>query len=309
MRLLSYKSLVVSFLFHGSAKSQQPLQANQILSLTSLASSTSLSLPAVNPVALSLSVCSSSNNASPTVSIQNGTGGSTVMVAISEGLGSFQGFLSQGSTLQIDVSSGQFDLDVGVSNSSALSLFNTYICSQVFPSRSECIAPLQSLLDAVPQVGDTTATQGIFFSPVFASSNHISPTFPNYTLPFGELDPPQPPANIPNFTLVLLPTKELPSHFELSSSACAVQNLKDSVNGVIVISPSSINDGTLNVTTNAVLKDIRDGWRLQWLIEGLQPATNYTLWTIQNGGILAGPINALTKSCESHHLYINNFVS
>lgn len=157
-------------------------------------------------------------------------------------------------------------------------------------------APSQSLATTLPQVGDTTATQAIFFSPVFAASNHIPPKFPNYTLPLGELDTPDPPGNIPNFTLVLLPTNKLPSNFQLQSSVCAIQSLANSADGGVTISPSSSQVDGLTITANPVLKGIKEGWRFQWVIEGLKPATNYTIWTIQDNEVLGGPINALTKS-------------
>lgn len=159
-------------------------------------------------------------------------------------------------------------------------------------------ASSQSLAATLPQVGDTTATQAIFFSPVFAPSNHISPKFPNYTLPLGELDTPDPPGNTPNFTLVLLPTNRLPPNFQLQSSVCAIQSLANGADGGVTIPSSSSQVDGLTVTTSPVLKGIKEGWRFQWLVEGLKPATNYTIWTIQDNEILGGPINALTKSCK-----------
>ncbi|GJJ14383.1 hypothetical protein Clacol_008647 [Clathrus columnatus] len=256
-------------------KSQQQLQPNQLFTLNNFASSTSFLLPEVNPIAISISICSSSNNASPNIVLKNGTSGSTTNIALTQGLGTFQGFLSKSSTLQIDATSGELDLEIGILSDSHLP-----------PD-----------LDTLPQVGDTTATQGIFFSPEFASSNHISPTFPNYTLPLGVLDPPSPPANPPNFTLILLPTQELSSQPQLSNSACGLQRITNGIDGAIVISPSSgVSDNGVNVTTSMVLKDIKRGWRFQWLVEGLQPSTNYTIWTILDGVFVAGPINTLTKS-------------
>ena len=43
------------------------------------------------------------------------------------------------------------------------------------------------------------------------------------------------------------------------------------------------------------LKD-QNGWRWQWVVTGLSPQTNYTVYSITDSTHVAGPINFVTKS-------------
>lgn len=43
------------------------------------------------------------------------------------------------------------------------------------------------------------------------------------------------------------------------------------------------------------LKD-QNGWRWQWVVSGLSPETNYTVYSVTDGTHVAGPINFVTKS-------------
>lgn len=124
MHLMSLTGLAVIFLLQYSAKSQQQqLQLNQVLTLANFSSSTSLSIPTANPVAISVAICSLSDNVFPSISLKNGTNGRTTNVAVDGGLGTFNGFLSKNSVLQVDVSGGEMDLDIAVSSSSSCFAF------------------------------------------------------------------------------------------------------------------------------------------------------------------------------------------
>jgi calcium channel MID1 len=109
--------------------------------------------------------------------------------------------------------------------------------------------------------------------------------FPNYTLSQANTTPPSPPSSTPNFTLLLAPLDAgLPA--VLPQTACAIR---------------------AHVTGNAsaeVLKEqlwLRDqsGWRKEWLVGQLEPLTNYSVYAIQDGTRLSGPIYFTTKSGAS----------
>ena len=151
----------------------------------------------------------------------------------------------------------------------------------------------------LPLLGDTTATQALLFSPPFAPPSLVPPTYPNYTLPGADLSPPAPPpqAMQPNASLILAPMAQVQQQggLALDKSACAVRNAVGSVNGTWT---GKNGTGGVNASTELVLRDV-DGWRWQWLVEGLTANTNYTAWVVQDGGALAGPIYAFTKSRAS----------
>ena len=161
------------------------------------------------------------------------------------------------------------------------------------------VAPLHRSLSDPPLLGDTTATQALVFSPPFAPPSHISPSYPNYTLPGGNISFPNPPSpsSQPNASLILSPTSQLQqqSSIKLTKSACAVKTAATSISGSWL---GTNGTGGVNGSTSLVLRD-KNGWRSQWIVEGLTADTNYSGWVIQDGGALVGPIYTFTKSCET----------
>lgn len=144
----------------------------------------------------------------------------------------------------------------------------------------------------LPYLGDTTANEAILFSPPFLPPPFIpEPQYPNYTLPSANMSAPTAPSNTSSFQLLLGPTTSFPSYNVSSNSldggtpltACALQS---SVQGLI---PAS------SMSEQLVLRDI-NGWRMQWIVQGLQPSMNYTAYVVQDGTALSGPINLVTKS-------------
>lgn len=52
------------------------------------------------------------------------------------------------------------------------------------------------------------------------------------------------------------------------------------------------------LTTTTVSKDSK-GWRTQWILEGLSPSTNYTVFVVQNDSLVSPPLYFSTKSGQS----------
>ena len=138
--------------------------------------------------------------------------------------------------------------------------------------------PMHGTLGEVPLLGDTTANQVLLFSPPYASAPVEDPTYPNYTLPAANASLPSPPT-APNFTLIISPTS---ASFSLSQSACLLS--------------SQSSTGTI-ASQFPWLRD-EQGWRMQWIVEGLSPQTNYTAFVVQDGSKVSGPIYFVTKSAS-----------
>lgn len=160
------------------------------------------------------------------------------------------------------------------------------------------VAPLHRSLSTPPLLGDTTATQALLFSPPFNPPTLVPPSYPNFTLPNGNVSfpnvAPPPASSQPNASLILTPTSQLQQQFNhLTKSACAIQNAAKSISGSWL---GTNGTGGVNGSTSLALRDT-DGWRSQWIVEGLTASTNYSVWVVQDGGALAGPIYAFTKSC------------
>ncbi|KAG6373620.1 stretch-activated Ca2+-permeable channel component-domain-containing protein [Boletus reticuloceps] len=134
------------------------------------------------------------------------------------------------------------------------------------------------VLDQLPLLGDTTSNQTILFSHPFLPMPIAQPSFPNYTLPPANLAAPDIPSSIPNFTLVIAPASAQLS--SLPQTACALLN-----------APS-----TGSIVGNDPWLRSSEGWRSQWLVDGLSPSTNYTAYVIQDALKVSGPIYFATKS-------------
>ena len=136
------------------------------------------------------------------------------------------------------------------------------------------------LLDETPRIGDTTSSIALVFSPTFLSVSNVQPLFPNYTFPAPDLPPPDPSSPPSNSTLVFFPG--LNRHDRLSRSACALKEI-----------PSLIS--TRN--SSFVLRGLE--WKVQYLIEGLDPGQSYIAYSIveDNTSVtLSQPATVITKS-------------
>ena len=136
-----------------------------------------------------------------------------------------------------------------------------------------------------PFLGDTTANQALLFSPAFEPINEtIHPTYPNYTLPPANLSFPTGPSSPPNYTLIILPTSSS-SLDSVPRTACALSNVR---------ARDVLHMGARE-SEGLWLRDL-SGWRWQWLINGLTPATNYTVFAMQDRKKVSSPSNFVTKS-------------
>ncbi|EEB90298.1 hypothetical protein MPER_11511, partial [Moniliophthora perniciosa FA553] len=175
-----------------------------------------------------------------------------------DGIGVFEGLFKDGGTLIVE---GSGNMEIGVSSN----------------------GPIHEHLESLPMLGDTTANQAILFSAPFGDKPQITePSYPNYTLPIpskSEL-PFTPPITTPNFTLVIQESQSTTSGCLISSSG------------------SSLNSSGTIVNETTWIRDVKDGWRMQWLVGGLTPSTNYTAHVIQDGKKISGPIRFLTKSAS-----------
>lgn len=167
--------------------------------------------------------------------------------------------------------------------------------------------PLHSQLTALPLLGDTTNNQALLFSPPFLPINFSDPTYPNYTLPSGNISQPPPPSpsQTPNFTLILGPTTSFPA-FDASSNtlsnkfpmtACALRNVSS-----LVVGQST--DPAANAQASLWFTD-SEGWRTQWVVNGLQPTANYTAYVVQDDTKVAGPSYLVTKTGRFHSSLID----
>lgn len=133
------------------------------------------------------------------------------------------------------------------------------------------------ILDTLPLLGDTTANQALIFSSPFSTETVPQPSYPNYTLPSANPSVGTAPASL-LFRLVLAPlSSQLTS---LPQTSCSLGNASST--GTI-----KLNDLWLREA---------EGWRSQWLVDGLSPGTNYTAYVIQDQIKVSGPIYLVTKS-------------
>lgn len=137
--------------------------------------------------------------------------------------------------------------------------------------------PIHQHLDDLPFLGDTTSNEALLFSPIFANRTISKPTYPQYNLPPANSTAIVAPVS-PNVTLVISPT---------SSNLAAVPQTGCRLRTALT-SGNQLSEGSwlLNETE----------WRSQWLVAGLLPSTNYTIFVIQNNTSVSGPIYMVTKS-------------
>lgn len=168
--------------------------------------------------------------------------------------------------------------------------------------------PLHTSSSSIPLYGDATGTSALLFSGPIADTAipFQEPASPRYELPGSDLSSPNPPdiAKSVNSTLIILPTSSLISAdgrltSSLTSSGCFLQTLAS------LVAPGGANP---TVTSSLVLRNQAEGWRTQFLVNGLQPSTNYTIYTLTakgSGASLSAPAYFKTKgtafSCSLVH--------
>ncbi|KAI0309143.1 stretch-activated Ca2+-permeable channel component-domain-containing protein [Amylostereum chailletii] len=152
---------------------------------------------------------------------------------------------------------------------------------QVGASDRGAFAHLPQHVDTLPFLGDTTSNVAILYSFPSDPPTVLQPTYPNYTLPDADTPFPAPPPNPQRHTLVLSPTSAALANG--TQTACALLAAVDpKTNGSIA-------------QTQLWLRN-EEGWRTEWVVQGLAPQTNYTVYTVQNGVNVSGPIYFSTKS-------------
>jgi calcium channel MID1 len=151
-----------------------------------------------------------------------------------------------------------------------------------------CIAPIFQNTSIPPLLGDTTATQALIFSPPFQDAPIENPTYPNYTLLPANVSTIASPPTAPPQTLLVFQTSNISSLLlQFNHSACGITHV-----------PGNVVSFGNPLTTTTVLRDV-DGWRTQWVLEGLTPSTNYTAYVVENARVVNGPLYFLTKSGSS----------
>ncbi|KAJ8075773.1 stretch-activated cation channel mid1 [Marasmius tenuissimus] len=237
---------------------QERIPLDSLVSLTSGNLNPNSNTTFTLPTATSLTISLSICSFSARFFVANNTDDGTREITVQEGMSTFSGQFQDGGTLIVDSTSGGGSgmIQVGASEK----------------------GPLQEHLSSFPLLGDTTSNQAILFSPPFESHNVEEPKYPNYTLPIS-INTRQP-SSPPNFTLIVS------SGSQRDQVGCILQNFT---------SAATASMGTVaNMTT--WLREASEGWREQWLIEGLSPQTNYTAFLVRDGRKISGPAHFLTKS-------------
>ncbi|KAG1792791.1 stretch-activated Ca2+-permeable channel component-domain-containing protein [Suillus plorans] len=248
--------LIHATLAQVSAQESLTLDTLYSFSGASLSSDPTFSLPQAQQLTVSIAICSTGTT-SPTFLVNNDTASTTDIFEIQL----YSGFGNWTGTTQQGGS-------LVVQNVGQTSF-------QVVTSTG---ALVHGLIPALPFLGDTTNTQALIYSHPFSPTESSPPTYPNYTLPPANLSIPSPPSSPPAFSLVIAPTSSgLASGMQ---TACGINSTSSS--GLVV--------------SNDLWLRNNDGWRSQWLIDGLTPSTNYTAYVIQDQVKLSGPIYFTTKS-------------
>ncbi|KAG7442158.1 uncharacterized protein BT62DRAFT_982557 [Guyanagaster necrorhizus] len=243
-------------------------QTRKQLSLNTVSSfndSSTFTLPEASNLTVSVALCSSSSsarffvtNTSADADNPGPDGGTDVYeISLNEGFGNFAGAFTNGGVLSADDASN-VTFEVGVSES----------------------GPTHKISTDPPSLGDTTATQAIIFSPVFLEVSSEVPTYPNYSLPVANLSAPAVPSTSNNFSLIFSETSGSSPLASGLQTGCALQS----------------QNSTGTIVNQTMWLPNEDGWRTQWIIDGLTPATNYTAYVIIDNTTVSGPIYFITKS-------------
>ncbi|KAF7760871.1 hypothetical protein Agabi119p4_10280 [Agaricus bisporus var. burnettii] len=179
-------------------------------------------------------------------------------VILKDGFGLFTGSFEKGGVIALDGLSPGASFELGLSTN----------------------GPLHEIVSRDPLFGDSTNNQAILFSHPFAFPPPTPPPqFPNYTLPAANATLPDPPSSLPNLTLIVSQTSNTP----LLRTSCFLNSSAVKAEGKIINSSSW-------------LRSPEDGWRIEYLLAGLEPQTNYTAFIIQDDYKVSGPIYFFTKS-------------
>lgn len=68
--------------------------------------------------------------------------------------------------------------------------------------------------------------------------------------------------------------------------------------------PGNLATAGRPLAKSVVLRD-SNGWRTQWLLEGLEPSTNYTVFVVESAETVSPPLYFSTKSCQLHLFFWN----
>ncbi|KAF8063511.1 stretch-activated cation channel Mid1 [Lyophyllum atratum] len=253
----------------AQARQGLPLNSNSAFSPSTAPNPPVFSLPTSANLTITVALCSVTNS-SPRFFVTNSTiagvpgqgGGKDVFeIAVGDGHGNWTGTFTEGGVLAVE-NIGRTSFELGISDQDAI--------HEVLPSSD------------LPLLGDTTSNQALIFSPAFGVKLDPKPVYPNYTLPSANSSQSLPPAGFPNFTLILSPTSSSSPLTTLPQTGCLLSSQKST--------------GTV-ASQNLWLRDPK-GWRTQWLMEGLTPATNYTAYVVQDRTKVSGPIYFVTKSAS-----------
>lgn len=130
-------------------------------------------------------------------------------------------------------------------------------------------------------LGDSTADSVLIFSPLLYEDPTPQPTYPNYTLPPAVLDRPAwgpiwDAENYndtsyfgvsPNLTVAIVPTANSPID----------QGLGNSIAAISLAFEANVGNANLSETKWLRVGGV-EGFRTYFVVNGLQPATNYTFW-------------------------------
>jgi calcium channel MID1 len=276
--------LLSAALIVSQSLSQLPLNQVSVISSQNLPNPPIFSLPSGNSLSISLALCSDFQSTnSPTFTLKNSTNSPRTELALSsDGLTTWTGKVTDGATLQIE-NLGSLNLEIGISDNGEFLVPNDSK-SLMFVIRVP--GPLHQILPEYTLFGDSTSNQALIFSPVFMNVSLPQPTYPNYSLPQANLSFPDPPPNsqAPTISLIFSPTSSTPSLTQIPQTGCRLNT---------VTPPADTNS-----TSRSWLRD-EQGWRMQFFVEGLTPATNYTAYIVQSGTQVSGPVYFVTKSCMS----------
>lgn len=268
------------------AQSRQTLSINAVTSFQS-PNPPSFTLPSASQLTVSVALCSGNIGSSSirffvtnssAVDDPGSNGGTDVHeIALYDGYGNWTGLFPTGGALAVE-NAGSMPFEIGVSASSG-DYTGTLVISQL---TLEAADPIHEVLDAVPLLGDSTANQVLIFSAPFASVPHSQPAYPNYTLPAANLSLPDEPSSFPNFTVIISPTGSTAPLTSMQQTGCMLATQQSS--------------GT--VANERLWPRDEQGWRSQWIVDGLNPSTNYTVYIVQDSTKISGPIYFSTKSGE-----------
>ncbi|KAN0128026.1 Stretch-activated cation channel Mid1, partial [Lactarius tabidus] len=237
--------------------------------------------PSSSQVTISLALCAAASSSPPLVFVSNssdsqvvpGPNGGTDVFGVqigSLGLGNFTLEPSSGSTagvLAVYGGTSSDSLEIGVTQGTT---------------------PLHAAVPDLPFFGDSTANEALLFSPPFLPPSPASqPTYPNYTLPEANISLPSAPQNSPNFTLFLAP---------LSAGLTALPQTACSVRAGVTNNAQAAQSAKVVAEQPWLRDDL--GWRTEWLVGQLTALTNYSVYAIQDGTRLSGPIYFTTKSAS-----------